>query len=130
MSRATHLLSLAAPHHVALPALDRGERAACKTLALAQARWPAIDADAREGRVEEALLAMEKLARDLWETTEQDPEAWRPTLALARQILYENIRSLAVWSGNPALADPVLSRCAVWDKVAGRFMACMRTEQH
>lgn len=112
------LLLFTPPHHIALPALDRGQRAPCHTLAVAQSRWPAIVAAVDSGKVGAALAALEQLAHEMWETTASDPEPWWPTLALARRAVYDNMRKLGVWCDQPTLADAALTRCAVWDTVA------------
>lgn len=100
---------------VALPALDRNQRATSHTLELIHQQWPPIESMVKAGQVREGIAQMEALARAMRDRTASDPEPWQEALTLARRAVYENMVHAAEWSGCVDEAYTALKHCYDWD---------------
>jgi len=103
------------PNGLVPPPLERGPQPSSPTRELIAARWPEIRSLAGEGRIPEAVAALEELARTMYRTIADEPAAWRPTLGLARQMVYHSMVQLAEYAGRPEIARGALERCRSWD---------------
>lgn len=109
------ILFLTMPHALALPALDRNQRATSQTLELLHQQWSQIESMVKAGQVGKGIAQMEALARAMRDRTAGDPEPWQETLTLARKSVYENMVHAAEWGECVNEAYTALRRCHDWD---------------
>jgi hypothetical protein len=114
---------LLSPNTLVPPPLERGPQPASPTRDLVAARWPAVESLAGARRFAEAIGVLEELAIQMNRATAGEPPAWRPTLGLARRMVYHSMTQLAEHAGRPEIAHGALGRCRAWEREWGDEIA-------
>ena len=117
-----HLI-LSRPNRFGLPVLDHNRRVECQTYQLVDRVWPEVELLIDQRQVTAAIETMTSLAQEMHELMHQDPEPWRQTLVLARQALYDELKTVAEWAEVPGQAKQAFEHCLTWDEELQSYLS-------